>query len=467
MLQVHARMLPMPKLIYTSSKGANVLFNPPVEWNWRLEGYCFPGVGKQPKCIPIVLHYGRTPDRDAQQWHRAMKEGLRKFCGASAQLAPLETLSLRSSDDRSTLTNKFQTLVHQKKANLAFVLLPYKDAKLYDNVKYAADYHAGIHTVCTAPFDGNYKVKPEYIENEILKVNLKMGGVNTKLSMATDSAVRDFLNSTTMIVGADVTHPGPGSVDNTDSIAAVVATYEGTFSQYPASLRCQTSKKEMIEKLDEMLEERLLAWQRLRPQGDLPDQIVFFRDGVSESQFDQVGSEEVPLIEKALNKVYGARNAQLPKLLLLCVVKRVHTRFFPQPSTMTDRSGNSNPGLVVDTVITYPRGTDFYMQSQRAIKGTAKPNHYVVLVNDIGVSMDTLQKAIFWQCFTYPTSLTPVGVHPAARLADRACTRGRSYLREFLVKTRGSPEGMDRGTNASHAWRHGVHANLEDSTFYV
>ena len=49
----------------------------------------------------------------------------------------------------------------------------------------------------------------------------------------------------TMLVGIDVTHPGIGSVKGTPSIAAVVASCDTSFAQYPCSLDIQESKKEV------------------------------------------------------------------------------------------------------------------------------------------------------------------------------------------------------------------------------
>ena len=48
-----------------------------------------------------------------------------------------------------------------------------------------------------------------------------------------------------MLVGMDVTHPGPGSPKGLPSIAAVVASCDGSFIQYPASLRLQEHRKEV------------------------------------------------------------------------------------------------------------------------------------------------------------------------------------------------------------------------------
>ena len=50
----------------------------------------------------------------------------------------------------------------------------------------------------------------------------------------------------TMMVGIDVTHPGPGSREGTPSIAAVVSSVDDSFVQFPASMRIQQSKKEVV-----------------------------------------------------------------------------------------------------------------------------------------------------------------------------------------------------------------------------
>jgi eukaryotic translation initiation factor 2C len=100
----------------------------------------------------------------------------------------------------------------------------------------------------------------------------------------------------TMMVGIDVTHPGPGSREGTPSIAAVVASVDDSFVQFPASLRIQASKKEvgyftstrimsnavvqMLDELTDMLVERLLVYEKKNKV--FPDRIFVYRDGVSE-----------------------------------------------------------------------------------------------------------------------------------------------------------------------------------------
>ena len=81
-----------------------------------------------------------------------------------------------------------------------------------------------------------------------------------------------------MLVGIGVTHPAPQSMKGTPSIAGVVASIDAVFGQFPGSLLCQTSKMEMVEKLDDMMTERLNLWIA-NNNGRKPKKIMFYRDG--------------------------------------------------------------------------------------------------------------------------------------------------------------------------------------------
>ena len=51
------------------------------------------------------------------------------------------------------------------------------------------------------------------------------------------------------LMGIDVTHPSPGSLEDAPSIAAVVASVDGDFAQYAGRVKAQTSRVEMVEGL--------------------------------------------------------------------------------------------------------------------------------------------------------------------------------------------------------------------------
>lgn len=83
-----------------------------------------------------------------------------------------------------------------------------------------------------------------------------------------------------MLVGIDVTHPGPGSIKGTPSVAAVVASCDAECAQFPCSMEIQETKKEMVTNLAKMMWERLTLFKARNKM--LPKRILVYRDGVSE-----------------------------------------------------------------------------------------------------------------------------------------------------------------------------------------
>lgn len=50
-------------------------------------------------------------------------------------------------------------------------------------------------------------------------------------------------------------------------------------------------------------------------------------------------------------------------------------RFFAMKESDADRTGNLNPGTVVDSKVTQPFAFDFYLQAHAGLQGTARPTH--------------------------------------------------------------------------------------------
>ena len=88
--------------------------------------------------------------------------------------------------------------------------------------------------------------------------------------------------------------------------------------------------------------------------------------------------------------------------------KRHHIRFFPGPAG--DRSQNPLPGTLVEKDVTHPFEYDFYLNSHSAIQGTARPTHYHVLMDEIGMSANELQNMIYEHSYQYMRSTTPVSL---------------------------------------------------------
>lgn len=275
----------------------------------------------------------------------------------------------------------------KEKPKFLFILLPSDSPVLYDCIKLVCDVQLGISNICSiaAKFTKE-KGQIQYFANVAMKFNQKLGGINHTINLDELKP----LDATTIVVGIDVTHPSPGSSEESPSIAGIVASVDSNFAQYPASMRTQKGKQEMVTDLQEMVEERFRLWQK-RNGGRLPTKVIVYRDGVSEGQYPIVMRDEYPHFVDAFNKLYGAEPKH-PKMSLIVVGKRHHTRFYPTDENGTDgKTGNPKPGTVVDRGVTGEKLFDFFLLAHQGLQGTSKPAHYVVLKDDNKFGADQLQ----------------------------------------------------------------------------
>src|SRR5699024_10699649 len=109
----------------------------------------------------------------------------------------------------------------------------------------------------------------------------------------------------TMFVGIDVNHPSELERVHS-SVSAAVGSLDPFFSQYTASISVQKKETdEIVRNIGPMISELLEEYQRVNSA--LPENMIIFRDGVSEGQFQQVCNTELPNIQAGINKVTKAR----------------------------------------------------------------------------------------------------------------------------------------------------------------
>ncbi|OMH79774.1 Protein argonaute 18 [Zancudomyces culisetae] len=201
----------------------------------------------------------------------------------------------------------------------------------------------------------------------------------------------------------------------------------------------------------------------------VPMQVVFYRDGVSEGQFNEVMAHEV----KAINEAYAHYNSALkPKITFVIVAKRHHTRLFPANNEAAERTGNCLPGTVVDTTIVHPHRFDFYLQSHSGLQGTAKPLLYTVLRDDIGFTPDDLQSVSFSLCHMYSIATKSVSLVTPAYFAHRVAFRARSHTSESWSFDASDTASSISGSDSSHPFTHEskllpVHPNLRHHMYFM
>lgn len=339
--------------------------------------------------------------------------------------------------------------------NFFFILLPNDSAVLYDSIKQLCDVEMGVPNICNIGSKfSKEKGQIQYFANVAMKFNQKLGGVNHTVELKKMAP----LDTKTIIFGIDVTHPSPGSSETAPSIAGVVASVDAIFSQYPASMRTQEGGKEIVSELEEMIIERLQVWQK--QNRGLPNKVIVYRDGVSEGQYSIILEAEYPAFKKAFDRVYGAEKNH-PKVSIVMVGKRHHTRFYPtKAEDMDAKTGNALPGTVVDRGVTGEKLFDFFLLAHQGLQGTSKPAHYVVLRDEIHLGADQLQSLTHSLCYTFARATRSVSVCPPAYYADLVCERGRSYL-QGVLKGDGSTRFEDT------TWRRNVHPSLMESMYYL
>eukprot|EP00250_Pteridium_aquilinum_P007883 c17510_g1_i1 orf=331-3054(-) len=395
--------------------------------------------------------------------------------------------------------------------DLLICIMPQTDNKsIYAAVKRVCEIELGVMSQCCLS-DHVRNGRPEYIANLLLKVNIKMGGYNARLVDEQNRRLPLISEVRSIIIGADVSHPRVGD-DSSPSISAVTASMDWPyFSQYEAIVQSQRQREEVCEEF---------FWEREDQQGmrqtggifkDLlgafaekhggrPERIIYYRDGVSEGEFEAVLNNEFEAIKKAcvsLGWGSGLHNGQnddsqvkrsragdsLPKVTVIVVQKRHHTRFFPKDNKRT-KNGNILPGTIVDSVICHPTHFDFYLCSHFGIKGTSRPAHYHVLKDENGFTVDQIQRLTNDLCFTYARCTRAVSIVPACYYAHLAATRGRLWLGadgsdqgsqyDKASTAGGSAGGSSRGTHMRFGGAAGLarplpplHERIRKSMFYI
>ncbi|KAF5939131.1 hypothetical protein HYC85_023390 [Camellia sinensis] len=340
--------------------------------------------------------------------------------------------SIQVLNNVSLLESKLKKIYRAASNNLQLLIcVMERRHKGYADFKRIAETSVGVLSQCCL-YPNLGKLSSQFLANLAIKINAKIGGCTVALYNSLPSQIPRLFQADDPVIfmGADVTHPHPLD-DFSPSVAAVVGSVNWpAANKYVSRMRSQTHRQEIIEDLTAMVGEILDDFYQ--EQTKLPKRIIFFRDGVSETQFYKVLREELQAIQAACSRFPSYK----PPITFAVVQKRHHTRLFPnetqthQQSSTRDQFLDENipPGTVVDTVITHPREFDFYLCSHWGVKGTSRPTHYHVLWDENQFTSDELQKLVYNLCYTFVRCTKPVSLVPPAYYAHLAAYRGRLYL---------------------------------------
>ncbi|KAG0564704.1 hypothetical protein KC19_8G132400 [Ceratodon purpureus] len=307
----------------------------------------------------------------------------------------------------------------------------------YNEIKYWGDCERGVPTqiVTTNLLMKLRRSWRHNIPNLCLKMNSKLGGINVQFYSWNERALRERVCKNIkygkfIAFGADVTHPPKGTTN--PSFAAVTGSLDFGCSFYGAKILVQEPFQEIISELESAVTELLLDFQAKNKNSKLPQNILFYRDGVSDFMFKTVLEQELPQIIRGAN---AAQPGYKPLISLIVVVKRHNTRFFlPQALRWTEKeigvmdikSSNIEAGTVVDLEVCDAQKFDFYILSHVPNgQGTPRPSHYYVLYDEANFTADDFQNITHYLCHIYQRTLYPVSMPAPAYYAHLVAFRAR------------------------------------------
>ncbi|KAH7882235.1 Piwi domain-containing protein [Phlebopus sp. FC_14] len=455
MAVVPGRVLAKPGVAYLKDTPASV----DLQASWNLKGLKFAVGARLETWTVLVIRDGNPWEfRDGKQdmGLQEVVDRFRAMCIKSGMEMPNKPeyaevrLPARQRTDpwRNNAVSAIEREIRdlRPRPSLVLVVLSNSDSAIYGGIKHLCDVMLDMATVCVQCEKlKDPKGQAQYFANVALKVNMKIGGINHTL----DERSAEWLKSVpTIVFGMDVTHVGPQGKAGTPSIVAVVASVDEHFAQYPANMTIRKSKTEIDRETDVlkgMFASRLRLYQE-RNGAKLPERVLLYRDGVSESQFDQVRSYERPLMQAAFEEFGGPNAPYNPKLTIIVCGKRHHTRFFPTEFEHVSSNGNPLPGTVVDRGVTPVYDFDFFLQAHDGLKGTAKPTHYYVVHDENAFKADELQAVTHALSYMFSRATKAVSLVSPAYFADIACERGRCYLRKLLRRSGDGASTMSGGS---------------------
>ncbi|PPS17853.1 hypothetical protein GOBAR_AA02723 [Gossypium barbadense] len=203
----------------------------------------------------------------------------------------------------------------------------------------------------------NYKICPR-----LVKIGIKNYRLLSMLTLGQTPSIPVVLKVPAIILGMGALFGSPEQSD-VPSIAVMIL-----------------SSKPVLDKVDGgIMKEALLDFYTSSRKRN-PDQIIIFRDRVSESQFNQVLIELLRLASSLTRS--GTLN-----IVVIVVRKTIIPSFFFQQRS----PDNVLHGTVIDNKVYHPKNNYFYLGTHAGMIGITRQTHYHVLLDQAGFSTDDLQ----------------------------------------------------------------------------
>lgn len=405
MLRTKARLLPNPEIQF----GGNQKHNPGTNGRWDLRGKKFLSTNKWPLVAwGVGFMPGKRNAINRTQVEAFVDAFAKSYIGHGGEVSNRPLIVELKEDIAAAVKRLYEStgVKFQRDPQLVLIIVPDKNSFTYLRIKKSCDCRWGVPSQVLQAGQV-VKMNPQYISNVLMKVNAKLGGTTARAISKVPGA---DLRPRSMIIGADVSHSTPGS--HAPSMAAVSVCMDAFGGRYYGACETNGERVEMITQanMHTMLAPLIREWMMNTGKGMAPENIYYFRDGVSTGQFQQVLQTEVPYIIGCLKTITEGKWEG--KITVIIANKRHHVRAFPNPNdrNCADRNGNPLPGVLIERDVTSPHEWDFLLYSHIALQGTSRPVHYHVILDQIGHKPHELENMIYNHCYQYMRSTTSVSL---------------------------------------------------------
>ncbi|KAI1713384.1 piwi domain-containing protein [Ditylenchus destructor] len=295
--------------------------------------------------------------------------------------------------------------------------------------------------------------QPQTVQNIVQKTNIKLGGLNYTLSLG-DMAAKEIVASDTLFVGLGMAHPAGGlgmggeTVENGNGhangngngngghengsdhgsngngstfdkisngppsvIGFCANTGKNNRFEFIGDFLLQEARRDEKVKLIRRVIERCVKDYKLS-NDTFPKRVIIYRNGCSEGQFPSILKYEIPLIRNAIEKIPGCD-------------ARINPAAKPPEQ-------NIKPGTIIDTMAVHPTYVEFFLNSHRALQGTARTPKYTVLYDDNNLTMDQLQSMTYHLCFGHQIVYMPTSLPSPVYIAELYAKRGYNMYSRWL-----------------------------------
>ncbi|KAI9833531.1 MAG: hypothetical protein M1826_007145 [Phylliscum demangeonii] len=319
MLELPGRILQRPTLQYGSGPEDGSGSSDMGGWNLR---------GKrliQPKSIKswglMYLPAGPVANENVmQEFARNVQRGFGSLGIGVPQDLPV-FLKGNANGDFSTMVAELLSKASQRfsaKPDLLMFMLHGSSERIYAAIKNVCDVQFGVPSqVMLVEKALSNRGQLQYLANVALKVNVKLGGINATITEPL------FRKSRWMLLGGDTSHPSPAQLRlevPPPTFCALSATYDPSCCAYTSVASAQFSKDQIINDFGVMFEELLKRYSE-KNGGKLPESILYYRDGLSESQISAIMAQEVDALKEVCEGLKGPK----PKLMALYKELTRHT----------------------------------------------------------------------------------------------------------------------------------------------